>query len=255
MELSFGDVPKWLRELSAKQLCTGSSPVVASNKFCMANSRKELKINGSNLWYLVGLIASDGCLSKDGRHIDLTSKEYDFLREIKIRIGLINKIGVKYNHLKQKNFHIQISNKGFYNFLLSIGLRPDKSLTIGPLAVEGQYFSDFLRGLIDGDGSIRHWAHSSNNREQWSLRIYSGSAKFLEWLREQIRANFNALGRIHEDTSRNTVYVLKFGKMAAREIMQGCYYPGCFGLGRKIKLANACFNSSAGWKSSKTVLN
>lgn len=41
----------------------------------MANRRKELNIEGANLWYLVGLITSDGCLSKDGRHVDITAKK------------------------------------------------------------------------------------------------------------------------------------------------------------------------------------
>ena len=36
------------------------------------------------LWYLVGLITADGFLSKDGRHIDITAKDYKFLKKIKI---------------------------------------------------------------------------------------------------------------------------------------------------------------------------
>ncbi len=221
----------------------------------MANKRKELKIKGANLWYLVGLITSDGCLSRDGRHIDVTSKECDFLLKIKARFGLSNKIGIKYNSLKQKNFHIQLSNKNFYDFLLSIGLKPSKSLTLKALTIPSYYFSDFLRGLIDGDGCIRRWVHPSNKREQWSLRIYSGSKDFLEWLSEKIKINFNILGKLHKNENRNTVYVLKFGKMAAREITKRCYYANCFGLDRKIKLANECFDSYIGWSKSKTVLN
>ncbi len=66
----------------------------------MPNIRKELKIEGSNLWYLVGLITTDGCLSSDGRHIDITSKDYAFLQEIKDCLGIGNKIGSKYNYYK-----------------------------------------------------------------------------------------------------------------------------------------------------------
>ena len=34
-----------------------------------------------NLAYAVGLITTDGCLSKDGRHIDLTSKDINLLKD------------------------------------------------------------------------------------------------------------------------------------------------------------------------------
>jgi hypothetical protein len=221
----------------------------------MANKRKDLKIEGSNLWYFVGLITSDGCLSSDGRHIDITSKEYNFLWKVKDVFGLGNKIGIKYNTLKQKNFHIQFSNKNFYDFLLMVGLTPNKSLTLGELNIPRNYFVDFVRGLIDGDGCLRKWVHPTNFGEQCSLRIYSGSKQFLEWLDDKIQEIFKACGKLHKNAKRGTTYVLKFGKMATREIVGKCYYKNCFGLDRKIKLASECFDSYRGWSKSKTVLN
>ena len=217
----------------------------------MPNKRKELKIEDSNLWYLVGLITSDGCLSKDGRHIDITSKDYEFLQDIRNSFGISNKIGAKYNSIKQKSFHIQIANRNFYDFLLSIGLTCNKSLTLNALKIPNHYFIDFLRGLIDGDGCIRRWIHPTNKREQWSLRIYSGSEEFINWLNNATVQLLKVFGRVHKNAS-NT-WVLKYGKMAAREIAKQCYYKNCFGLERKIKLAQQCFNSYKGWNKSKTV--
>jgi hypothetical protein len=192
-------------------------------------------------------------LSSDGRHIDITSKDREFLDKLQKRIGIDVKIGVKYNGLKQRYFHFQISNKNFYDFLFSIGLTPHKSLTIGAIKVPEQYFGDFLRGLIDGDGCIRSWTHSTNKREQWSLRIYSGSEEFINWLNSIAEQLFKVRGKIHKNTA-NT-WVLKYGKMAARYIMQQCYYPGSFGLERKALLAEECINSNIGWSRSKTLFN
>jgi intein/homing endonuclease len=219
----------------------------------MPQKRKDLKIEGSNLWYLVGLITSDGCLSSDGRHIDITSKDYEFLREIKDSLNISNKIGIKYNSIKQKSFHIQIANKNFYDFLLSVGLTQNKSLTVGSLNIQNQYFVDFLRGLIDGDGCIRRWIHPSNKREQWSLRIYSGSKDFIDWLNNVVEQLLEVRGKIHKNAT-NT-WVLKYGKMAAKEIARQCYYKDCLGLDKKIKLAQDCLDSYRGWNQSKTVLN
>jgi len=60
-------------------------------------------------------------------------------------------------------------------------------------------------------------------------------------------------GKIHKNAS--STWVLKYGKMAAKEISARCYYVNCLGLDRKIKLAQACVNSGKGWKTSKTVFN
>jgi len=219
----------------------------------MPQKRKDLKIEGANLWYLVGLIATDGCLCTDGRHIDITSKDEKFLGKIKNRVGINNKIGVKYNGQKQKYFHFQIGNKNFYEFLLSIGLTQNKSLTLGQIKVENKYFVDFLRGVIDGDGCIRTWIHPTNKREQWSLRIYSGSEGFINWLNNVVEHFLRVCGKVHKNAT-NT-WVLKYGKMAAKEISERCYYNNCLGLERKIKLANECVSSYRGWNKSKTVLN
>jgi len=62
----------------------------------MLRKRKNLNIGGANLWYyLVGLVTSDGNLSPDGRHVDITSSDYEFLQNIVNLFGLSNKIGIK----------------------------------------------------------------------------------------------------------------------------------------------------------------
>lgn len=220
----------------------------------MANKRKELKIEGSNLWYLVGLITSDGCLSSDGRHIDITAKEKSFLQLIKDSLGFESQVCIRNKNISNKQaYRIQIANKGFYDFLLSIGLMQNKSLILKQVKVPNQYFVDFLRGLIDGDGCIRKWTHPSNKREQWSLRVYSGSGDFMKWLKESTELLLKVQGKIYREV--DALWILKFGKMAAREIVRRCYYKDCLGLERKIKLANECLDSYKGWSQSKTVLN
>jgi intein/homing endonuclease len=207
---------------------------------------------------LVGLITTDGCLSSDGRHIDITSNNYEFLEGIKNLTGLSNKIGVKYGAKKKKAFRIQIANKNFYDFLLSIGLMPNKSLVIRNIDVPKMYFVDFLRGLIDGDGCIRGWIHPSNKKEQWSLRIYSPSLPFMEWLQKSVERIFRVRGRIHLNQRKKpnaALFVLKYGKVAAKVILNRCYYKNALTLDRKARLARKCCLSYIGWKQSKIVLN
>jgi hypothetical protein len=217
---------------------------------------KELQLTGSDLWYVVGLITTDGSLSCDRRHIDITSKDRQLLKTVKFVASLKNRVTDKWNGRGQKSYHITIGNRKFYDYLMSIGLMPNKSLILGPVDVPPEYFVDFLRGVIDGDGSIRTWTHPTNFGKQWSLRVYSGAERFIHWLRAVIKEQLRVTGSVHvNDTKDNPCWILKYGKMAAREICRQCYYPGCIGLNRKITLARRCVAAHSGWGKSKTVLN
>jgi hypothetical protein len=223
----------------------------------MPQARKQLVFKDRDLWYLVGLIATDGNLSPSGRHINITSKEYDYLEKLKRALGLQNKIGRKPNSQKQMSYQIQIANTNFYEFLLSIGLTPRKSLTLGVLRVPDEWFADFMRGVIDGDGNIRNWIHPSNGKEQWVLRIYSASHTFVEWLSGNIKRLFQVTGSVQSEFKKGataSLYILKYGKIAAKVILRKCYYKNSLSLERKARLADECRSSRVRWTKSKTSL-
>lgn len=213
-------------------------------------------LNPDTLWYVVGLIATDGCLSVDGRHIDITAKDGKFLRQLIQQLGLKIKVAQKQNGRGQSSYRIQIGSVSFYRFLVSLGLTPRKSKTLSFLKIPPQFFAAFFRGVIDGDGSLRSWIHSSNGRKQWSLRISSGSKAFLEWLQKTVQDTFGVSGEIHKSQyGEFTVYVLKYGKMAMIEICHHCYLSetATIFLERKYRLAKTCVSSRKSWSRSKTT--
>ncbi len=114
----------------------------------------------ADLAYAVGLIVTDGSLSKDGRHINLTSKDVDQIKTFAKILNLTNKVGIKrssYNPNGQY-FQIQFGNVKFYRFLLKIGIFPNKTKTIGVVKIPINFFADFLRGHLDGDGfTYSYW--------------------------------------------------------------------------------------------------
>ena len=224
----------------------------------MPNLRKTITVAKKDLWYLVGLIASDGCLSNDSRHVSITAKEYDFVEKIQHRIGTNITIGIKNKAKRNEAYHLQFSNKNFYEFLLSTGLTPKKSLILGKINVPIEVFTDFLRGVIDGDGNIRKWKHTTNQTEQWSLRIYSSSTVFAHWLYQEIERLFCVKGCIHrQDAARGRVdsFVLKYGKIAAKNILKKCYYQDALALNRKAVLAKECCAPITTWKNIKSILS
>jgi len=220
----------------------------------------EHLIVSPDFWYLVGLIASDGCLYTDKRHIDITAKEKAFLLSIKERLGLRAGVTKKSSGLAGKySYRVQIADVALYDFLLGIGLTPAKSKTLKAVNVPDNFFNDFLRGVIDGDGNIRKWAHPTNDGEQWCLRVYSGSINFLTWLSGKIEKLLRAKGKIYAEKKGplkdKIVYTLKYGKVAAKEILKNCYQTESISLPRKYKLAIECVSSVSGWSKSKTVIS
>jgi len=203
------------------------------------------------LWYVVGLITTDGNLSIDGRHIYITSKDRGFLYSVRRALLLSNKISRKARggESEKKYSVLCISDTKFYKFLLSIGLTPKKSLTLKPIKVSDKYFHDFLRGVIDGDGSIRTWKHHTNGNTQWSLSVVSGSQVFSNWLKGEIERVYSVRGGVYgykPVKKKNFLYTIKFGKFAAKRILAQVYYKKCLVLNRKLKQAIKCIEAKNG---------
>jgi hypothetical protein len=209
-------------------------------------------VRPNDLWYVIGLIATDGNLSIDKRHITITSKDRETLIAIKDALGFDAKKTISRKSRgteKEKKYSaLQFSDVKLYKFLESIGLTQKKSLTLGPIKVPSKYFTDFLRGVIDGDGNIQETTHTSNGNIQWVLRIVSGSPHFLPWLKESIQNWIRIEGKLYisKSPNRNPMHILKFGKFAAKIILKKCYYEGALAMERKLKKAQKCILSENG---------
>lgn len=174
--------------------------------------------------YVIGLIAADGNLSPDGRHITFTSKDLELAVLFKQYLKHEGKIGKKSRggDGEKKYFVVQLGDVVFYKFLLSIGLTPKKSKTINKLKIPQKYFYDFLRGCIDGDGSIGSFIHPESRLPQFKVRIVSASKLFLEWVRSMtIKDGIKGFFTI-----ANGVYVLVFAKGDSTKLLNLVYYVG-----------------------------
>lgn len=187
------------------------------------------------LWYLVGLITSDGSLSKDGRHIDITSKEKSYLEVLKSEFNISVTLGEKTNGDGAPSHRLQIGSKSFYDFLVTLGLTANKSKTIGALQVPDSWFNHFLRGVIDGDGCIRKWKASESSKEQWNVKVTSGSEPFLIWLRDSISRLFDISGHVYFETYKaSSGYILKISsRRDVMKVLTACYMNNGVALQRK----------------------
>ena len=202
----------------------------------------------SDFAYCVGLIATDGNLSKDGRHIDFTSKDLEQVMNFKRIIKPDVNVGHKKSLDGTKYPNIQFSDVKLYRFLVSIGLYPNKSKTLRQINVPNELFADFLRGCFDGDGhSYSYWDKRWRSSFMLYIGFSSASLVFIQWLKTKIFEQFNIVGNIK---GKGSVLQLMYAKNNSKVLAQKMYYSNsitCLSRKRcKLDLALGIISKQAG---------
>lgn len=194
------------------------------------------------LAYAVGLLVTDGNISKDGRHIIFVSKDIEQIKNFNKCLGINPKLGKTVSGYNGKSTHrVQLGNIIFYRFLLAIGIMPAKSKIIEKINLPGEFFWDYLRGCFDGDGCFySYWDPRWRSSHMFYLEFVSASKKHIHWLRGEIRRKINITGHITNDKKRSMCQ-LKYAKKDSLEIIKKMYYnPRVICLSRKkLKIQKA----------------
>ncbi len=187
----------------------------------------------ADLAYVVGLIATDGNLSKDGRHMTLVSVDYDLLDTARACLNIDNEITINRSGYGS-SYRLQWGSRLFYDWLISIGLTPAKSLTLRALDVPNEYFADFVRGCIDGDGSINVYTDDYNafKNEKYvytrlDVSLAFASLPFLEWIQSTVERLIGVDGGVFQKKVRlgyAPAYILKYPKGDALHLLKWIYY-------------------------------
>lgn len=188
----------------------------------------------SDVAYVVGLIATDGCLSKNGRTVTITSKDGHILHSVQtcFRGGAI---GLTTNGRGQWCYRYQFSNRGLYAWLLTIGLMPAKSLRLGELCVPADVFRDFVRGCIDGDGSIVTYVDRFNAPksakyiyDRLYVTIVSASPPVLRWIQRSLlqlcRISGDLTVRRSKHPKHHDLWRLRYAKRESAQLLKWIYY-------------------------------
>ena len=112
-------------------------------------------------------------------------------------------------------------------------MTPAKSLTLGPLSVPDEYFADFFRGCVDGDGSILTYTdryHTAKNERYVYDRLYvsivSASQRFIEWLGATVSRLIGVTGSItvRHQQAKNPIWKLRYAKAQSLRVLAWMYY-------------------------------
>jgi hypothetical protein len=174
--------------------------------------------------YAVGLLVTDGSLSIDGRHIDLTSKDEEQLINFMNCIGKKIRISSKKpSPLAEPITRVQFSDVGLYHFLEDIGLTPNKTKTVGEIKVPDEYFFDFLRGHHDGDGAFySYYDPRWKSSFMYYLIFLSASKAHVLWIQNKLEIHLGVKG--HITTSRSSCVVqLKYAKRESLVVLRKMY--------------------------------
>lgn len=112
--------------------------------------------------YYLGLLFADGNVSKNRYdiQISLQEKDKDIIYQFREDIGSNHKVSyIKYNQKNpnwQNQYMLSISNPNMHDALISHGMLPNKSLILEfPNDLDPEFYSSFLLGYLDGDGTIQ----------------------------------------------------------------------------------------------------
>ncbi|MEK7156279.1 MAG: hypothetical protein AAB790_00530 [Patescibacteria group bacterium] len=190
------------------------------------NAKRRINTAWSaELAYAIGLLATDGCLASKSTLIDLTSVDREQLENFNRCVRVDFRITVKKSSTTKKALRIQFRSVLFYNFLLSIGLTPAKSKTIGAIKIPPKYFWDFLRGVYDGDGcSHSYWDPRWRSSYMFYTIFASASRTFIDWLQAEVYKRTGARGHITCGAPRGVLYQLKYAKKDSLPILHAMYY-------------------------------
>lgn len=202
-------------------------------------------------FYLLGVYFTDGSISdaKRNLHFELASKDENWIKNIRNVICPSKPI-----YSRQNYYLLRVSDIDCMNWLIEWGCTPRKSKTASILkSIPLSYQKDFLRGVIDGDGSISgcYYKKRKNNKtytyHKKTLYICSASEIFLNNIKEMIPKDINCnlynLGRRNNTINGRKViatcnmFRLVFNDSNALKIGKYVYYSGnVLSLSRKEKI-------------------
>lgn len=120
------------------------------------------KIDNENKAYWLGFLYADGGINvgKRSKNLELTLGERDrdhltkFVQDIQGNMPLYEKT-VKLKGKEYKSYRVTVCSSKLCEDLIKLGCTPNKSLTLTfPQDLEPHLYPHFIRGYVDGDGTI-----------------------------------------------------------------------------------------------------
>jgi hypothetical protein len=188
--------------------------------------------------YVVGLMATDGCLISDGRHLTFDSGDEQLVRTFLQCLGRPIRYRTKTSESGGVEYQAQFGDVELYRWLGSIGLMPRKSLVLGAIDVPEEFLHPLARGLLDGDGSVVNYWYDGTGKakgrryEGLTTSFNSASRPHVEWLRARLSESIGVKGALvrQPPTQRGTImwrlqYAIRESAILLRHLYPSAHVP------------------------------
>lgn len=158
--------------------------------------------------YWLGFICADGCIYKDGGKLTIMVKDREICEKFKKAIKSDHKISDRsvYDKRTDQTYtesSIQITNALFVSNIINLGVTYEKSSVLNFPNIEESYYSYFIAGLFDGDGSI---SCRSNGKVICNL---ISTKEVLNFIQEYLKNNFEISPKSLVKVSENCDNIFK----------------------------------------------
>lgn len=194
--------------------------------------------------YILGFIIADGCIVQgtykgysDTLKFGVQLKDKDILEKIKSQLKAMHTIST----FKNAAF-FSISSQTMVNDLKNLGITHRKSLNENVPIMPPQYTKHFIRGIVDGDGSI--W---QDKRSYPTLSI-SGGENILRFIRDHFFIKFRLYSILTKQSYskkvRRYLYQISYRANSAKTLINYLYKDATMYLDRKYYLAHKCLKAN-----------
>jgi len=172
--------------------------------------------------YILGLIYTDGNVSwnieKGYYSLTITAAEKDVKHLEKIRNIISSSKPLLYAP-KTKSYRLIVSNKILACKLIRLGVIPRKSLIVKFPELPKEQLRHFIRGAIDGDGSVRFFKRKRS--PYFEIMFCSGSLEFCKGFVNAIRMNVGITANVYK--TGNNVYIARYSCTRGKKLAKYVY--------------------------------
>lgn len=180
--------------------------------------------NRKSAW-VYGWLLTDGSVQENTGQIalNLHAKDADVLHKIKDVMEFSGKVYyAKYNDKPSST--LRICRKDMAEDLFRLGMaRTDKTFNTTMPDIPDAYYWDFIRGVFEGDGSIRH---RTGNTDAVDITITGATKQFMYDLKETLetRGIFTRINERKPGTSGNVNSVYTLNTRSNADALRMCYF-------------------------------
>lgn len=215
--------------------------------------KPTLKVNedyfkkwSSNMAYILGFIFADGNITKvthngcsDKLSFGQNKKDIDVLRKIKQELSAEHTLSIG-----KKYVHFSIYSQIIVDDLKKLGVSYRKSLRKSRGKIPNilqKYIRDFIRGIVDGDGSINF--NKRGRQKRYPNLSICGKREVMTFIRNHFLSRFNIYSKIAQAKyygKKYNLFYIAYRSNSAKTLINYLYNNANLYLERKFKLAKQC---------------